>query len=261
MENTRSSISSKPSVEVRSPARPRFRADWHLVGAPAIRAGATGPGGHRSGLREASMRRGAYREVMVVAGPKSNVIAPSIHPVPGGSTLRKSGIPLVFLAGVLAQTAVGPAHAQMSAASDQEAWQIAEVMAKKFEAAYNTGDVASISNLFVDNAYYFTPGGTVLYGWDRQGIQRAIAARIRAGWTKEIVKVTDAHSAGEAVWATGEYGISGTGENEGKQITGYFAQVITRSGGEWRFRLVIANLRPEQDITGMSDVKGIAKSP
>jgi len=207
------------------------------------------------------MRRSAYREVMVVAGPKSNVIAPSIHPVPGGSTLRKSGIPLVFLAGVLAQTAVGPAHAQMSAASDQEAWQIAEVMAKKFEAAYNTGDVASISNLFVDNAYYFTPGGTVLYGWDRQGIQRAIAARIRAGWTKEIVKVTDAHSAGEAVWATGEYGISGTGENEGKQITGYFAQVITRSGGEWRFRLVIANLRPEQDITGMSDVKGIAKSP
>jgi hypothetical protein len=45
MENTRSSISSKPSVEVRSPARPRFRADRHLVGAPAIRAGATGPGG------------------------------------------------------------------------------------------------------------------------------------------------------------------------------------------------------------------------
>jgi ketosteroid isomerase-like protein len=167
----------------------------------------------------------------------------------------------VFLAGVLAQTTVSPAYAQMSAASDEEAWQIAELMAKKFEAAYNMGDVASISNLFVDNAYYFTPGGTVLYGWDRQGIQRAIAARIRAGWTKEIVKVTEAHSAGEAVWVTGEYGISGTGENEGKQITGHFAQVITRNGGEWRFRLVIANLKPSNDITGMSEVKGIAKAP
>jgi hypothetical protein len=63
------------------------------------------------------------------------------------------------------------------------------------------------------------------------------------------------------VWVTGEYGISGTGEHEGKQITGYFVQVITRSGGEWRFRLVIANLTPSQDITGMSGVQSIAKSP
>jgi hypothetical protein len=55
-------------------------------------------------------------------------------------------------------------------------------------------------------------------------------------------------------------GISGTGENEGKQITGHFAQVITRSGGEWRFRLVIANLTPSQGISGMSGVERIAKS-
>jgi ketosteroid isomerase-like protein len=221
----------------------------------------TAPSVVESSSNVPDMRSAVYREVTVVAGAKSNVIAPSIRPVRGGSALRKGGIPLVFLAGVLAQTPVGPACAQMSAASDQEAWQIAEVMAKRFETAYNTGDVAAISNLFVDNAYYFTPGGTVLYGWDRQAIQRAIAARIRAGWTKEVVKVTEAHSAGEAVWVTGEYGISGTGQNEGKQITGYFAQVITRSGGEWRFRLVIANLKPSQDITGMSDVKDIAKSP
>jgi ketosteroid isomerase-like protein len=207
------------------------------------------------------MPRGDFREVTVLAEAKSDVLASSIRPVRGRRTLGKSGIPLLFLSGVLAQTAVSPADAQMSAASDQEAWQIAEVMAKKFEAAYNMGDVASISNLFVDNAYYFTPGGTVLYGWDRQGIQRAIAARIRAGWTKEIVKVTEAHSAGEAVWVTGEYSISGTGENEGKQITGHFAQVITRNGGEWRIRLVIANLKPSKDITGMSEVKGVAKSP
>jgi ketosteroid isomerase-like protein len=222
---------------------------------------ATAPMLVQSSSNSPRMPRGDYRDVTVLAGAKSDVLALSIRPVRRGRTLGKSGIPLVFLAGVLAQTAVSPAYAQMSAASDQEAWQIAEVMAKKFEAAYNMGDVASISNLFVDNAYYFTPGGTVLYGWDRRGIERAIAARIRAGWTKEIVKVTEAHSAGEAVWVTGEYGISGTGENEGKQITGHFAQVITRNGGEWRFRLVIANLKPSQDITGMSEVKGIAKSP
>jgi len=162
---------------------------------------------------------------------------------------------------MLTQSVAGSACAQTSAALDREAWQIAEVMATKFQTAYNVGDVAAIANLFVDNAYYFTPGGTVLYGWDRQAIQRAFAARIRAGWTKEVVKITEAHSAGEAVWVTGEYVISGTGENQGKQIDGYFAQVITRSGGEWRFRIVIANLKPNQDVTGMSEVKGVAKPP
>ena len=222
---------------------------------------ATAPMLFQSSSNSPRMPRGGYREVTVIAGAKSDVRASSSRPLSGRRTLGKSEIPLVFFGGLLAQTAVSPVYAQTSAASDQEAWQIAEVMAKKFQAAYNMGDVASISNLFMDNAYYFTPGGTVLYGWDRQGIQRAIAARIRAGWTKEIVKVTEAHSAGEAVWVTGEYGISGTGENEGKQITGHFAQVITRSGGEWRFRLVIANLKPSKDITGMSEVKGIAKAP
>jgi ketosteroid isomerase-like protein len=174
---------------------------------------------------------------------------------------RKIRVSLTLVAIMLTQSVAGSACAQTSAALDQEAWQIAEVMANKFQTAYNVGDVAAIANLFVDNAYYFTPGGTVLYGWDRQAIQRAFAARIRAGWTKEVVKITEAHSAGEAVWVTGEYVISGTGENQGKQIDGYFAQVITRSGREWRFRIVIANLKPKQDVTGMSEVKGVAKPP
>src|SRR4051812_40322422 len=98
------------------------------------------------------MRSGAYRGVRVVAGSKSKVIVSSIRPLREGSMLRKCGIPLVFLAGVLMQSGIRTASAQISAASDQEAWQIAEVMAKKFETAYNRGDVAFISNLFVDNA-------------------------------------------------------------------------------------------------------------
>jgi len=206
------------------------------------------------------MRRSAYQQAALRIEGQIRAFSPLSRLVRQKSTFTRGAIPLLFLAGMLTQSAGGSAHAQSSAASDHEAWQVAEVMAKKFETAYNAGDLASIANLFIDNAYYFTPGGTVLYGWDRQAIQRAIAARIRAGWTKEVVKVTEAHSAGEAVWVTGEYSISGTGENEGKQITGYFAQVITRSGGEWRLRLVIANLKPSQDITGMSDVKDIAKS-
>jgi len=179
----------------------------------------------------------------------------------GRMTCARAKVSLALLAGMLAQSVTGSAYAQTPARVDMEAWQVAEAMADKFQTAYNTGNLAAIANLFVDNAYYFTPGGTVLYGWDRQAIQRAIAARIRAGWTEEIIQITEAHSAGEAVWATGEYSISGTGQRQGEQISGYFAQVITRTGGEWRLRIVIANLKPNQDITGMSDNKGTAKPP
>jgi ketosteroid isomerase-like protein len=207
-------------------------------------------------LRHLSWIGTIHQSAVFNVGVKLNEFVPLSLLVRERRTSRKVRLWLTLLAGMLSQSATDSACGQTPAALDQEAWAVAEVMANKFQTAYNEGDVATIANLFLDNAYYFTPGGTVLYGWDRQAIQRAIAARIRAGWTKEIVKVTEAHSAGEAVWVTGEYSISGTGPNQGKQITGYFAQVITRNGGEWRLRIVIANLKANQDITGMSEIKG-----
>ncbi len=157
-------------------------------------------------------------------------------------TLIPSMLVICFAGPVLAQ--------QGSVVSEQDAQQAANTISKKFETVYNAGDGAAIASLFAEGGTYLTPGGTVLS--DRQAMEKAIAGRIKAGWTNETVKVTAAHAAGNAVWAIGEYSIVGTGQNSGKQISGHFAEMLTRSGPEWRFIMLMANLTPSQDITGMA---------
>lgn len=152
---------------------------------------------------------------------------------------------------VLAICLAGPVLAQQGpAVSEQEDQQAANTISKNFETAYNAGDGAGIASLFADGGTYLTPGGKVLS--DRQAMEKAIAGRIKAGWTNETVKVTAAHAAGDAVWAIGEYAIMGTGQNSGKQIGGHFAEVLMRSRPEWRFIMLMANLTPSQDVTGMA---------
>ena len=155
-----------------------------------------------------------------------------------------------LISSMLAICLAGPVLAQQgSTVSEQDAQQAANTISKKFETAYNAGDAAGIASLFADGGIYLTPGGTVLS--DRQAMEKALAGRMKAGWTKETVQVTGAHAVGDAVWAIGEYSITGTGQNSGKQIGGHFAQVLTRSGTEWRFSMLMAGLTPSQDITGM----------
>jgi uncharacterized protein (TIGR02246 family) len=157
--------------------------------------------------------------------------------------------------------ATGSVLAQGSTVSEQDARQAADSAAKKFETAYNAGDAAGIASLFAESGTYLTPGGTVLSGSDRQAIERAIAGRMKAGWTSETVKITEAHAAGNAVWATGEYGLTGTGQSSGKQISGHFAEVLTRDGNDWRFRMLIANLTPSHDVTGMAAASAPGAAP
>ena len=72
----------------------------------------------------------------------------------------------------------------------------------------------------------------------------ALAGRIKAGWTKETVTTTDAEMAGTAVWAAGEYGLVGSGEQAGKQSGGHFGWVLVRDGDAWRAAMLTANVTP-----------------
>jgi hypothetical protein len=74
-----------------------------------------------------------------------------------------------------------------------------------------------------------TPVGRRRPGWSFPGVQqlKSIADRMKLGWTKETVKVTDAHPVGDAVWAIGEYTLIGSGQNSGKQTGGPWVQVLT----------------------------------
>lgn len=148
----------------------------------------------------------------------------------------------------------GPSLAQpVTAVSDAEAKQAASDLSKRWDDAYNAGDPAAIVALFVPGGVYLTPAGTLLK--DHQDMVKALAARQQIGWTKEAIKVVEAHPVGDSISAIVEYTILGTGQNRGKQIGGYAAELLTRSGTEWRLELVAANLTPSRgipDVTGMA---------
>ncbi len=147
-----------------------------------------------------------------------------------------------FAASVLvALCGVGSAFAQPGpAVSEQAARDAADTVARRFESAYNGGNPADVAELFAKDGGYLAPGGTILT--NRRSIEQAIAGRMKAGWTKAAVTVFNAHPAGDAVWAIGEYTTAGSGQNSGKEIGGYYAEVLTREGPEWRLSLLIGNL-------------------
>jgi hypothetical protein len=141
-----------------------------------------------------------------------------------------------------------PAIAQQ-AISEKDARQAATQVSQAFADAYNAAKPADIAALFVSNGVYLTPVGTMLS--DHQEMTAALAGRIKAGWTKETIKVIEAHPEGSDVWAIVSYEIQGTGANAGKQIDGYAAQLLTHDGSNWRLKMLAGNLKPVQDVTGM----------
>jgi len=146
--------------------------------------------------------------------------------------------------------AAGPALTQQARSiSDAEAKQVEVKIAAAFVDAYNAGKPAEIAALFSRDGVFLPASGTNLA--DHQAIEKALAARQKAGWTKETADVIEAHPLGNDILAIVDYSLIGTGENEGKQIGGYSVQWLTREGSDWRFKLIVANLRPLQDVTGM----------
>ena len=124
----------------------------------------------------------------------------------------------------------------------QDAKKTADDFATKWVAAYDGGDAAALAALFTADGVFNAPSGAVLKG--RDAIEKALAGRIKAGWTKETVTTTDAGMAGTAVWAAGEYGLVGSGEQAGKQSGGHFGWVLVRDGDAWRAAMLTANVTP-----------------
>jgi uncharacterized protein (TIGR02246 family) len=124
----------------------------------------------------------------------------------------------------------------------QDAKKTADDFASKWVAAYGAGDAAALAALFTQDGVFNAPSGAVLKG--RDTIEKALAGRMKAGWTKETVTTTDAGMAGNAVWAAGEYGLVGSGEVAGKQSGGHFGWVLVRDGDTWHAAMLTANVTP-----------------
>jgi uncharacterized protein (TIGR02246 family) len=142
-----------------------------------------------------------------------------------------------------------PALAQQ-AVSDSDAKQAATTFTDAWDDAYNANKPAVIAALFTKDGVFLTGAGTMLTGQNQ--IETAVAARIQKGWTKETIRVIQAHPEGDVVLAVIDYEIAGTGANAGKQIGGYALDVLTHEGSGWRAKLISATLRPVKDVTGMT---------
>jgi uncharacterized protein (TIGR02246 family) len=127
-------------------------------------------------------------------------------------------------------------------AQAQDASKAGEDLGKKWVAAYDAGDAAAIAALFTPDGVFIAPSGVVLKG--REAIKNALAGRMKAGWTKETVNVTDAGAAGNAAWAIGDYALIGSGENEGKQLGGKFGETLVHDSDGWHFAMLVGNSTP-----------------
>ena len=140
-----------------------------------------------------------------------------------------------FLALLVVGTSSLSAHAQ-------DAKKTADDFATKWVTAYDAGDAAVLAALFTPDGVFNAPSGAALKG--REAIEKALAGRMKAGWTKETVTTNDAGAAGNAVWAAGEYALLGSGEQAGKQTGGRFGWVLVRDGDAWRVAMLTANVTP-----------------
>jgi uncharacterized protein (TIGR02246 family) len=124
----------------------------------------------------------------------------------------------------------------------QDAKKTADDFGAKWVAAYDAGDAAALAGMFTQDGVFNAPSGAVVKG--REAIEKALAGRMKAGWTKETVTTNDAGAAGNAVWAAGDYALIASGEVAGKQTGGHFGWVIVRDGDVWHVTMLTANVTP-----------------
>jgi uncharacterized protein (TIGR02246 family) len=129
-----------------------------------------------------------------------------------------------------------------STACAQDAKKTADDFGAKWVAAYDAGDAKALAGLFTPSGVFNAPSGAVVKG--REAIEKALAGRMKAGWTKETVTTNDAGAAGNAIWAAGDYALFGSGEVAGKQTGGHFGWVIVRDGDAWHVAMLTANVSP-----------------
>ena len=89
-----------------------------------------------------------------------------------------------------------------SSAQAQNATKVAEDFGNKWVTSYNAGDAKGIASLFTKDGTWSPATAVLLKGRDE--IEKAVATRIKAGFTKTTVTMAEAHQIGDVIWAAGE---------------------------------------------------------
>jgi uncharacterized protein (TIGR02246 family) len=143
-----------------------------------------------------------------------------------------------------------PTYAQQKDLADPQTTQKLLARVKADEEALNNDDPAAYAALFTRDAVYVTTEGPLLTG--RQAIQKYFTELYQWWHPKNHITKVDGNAyhltgtAGNEVWATGEWSETGQGKNgEPIPIKGHWASILVREADDWKVRMAAVNVTPD----------------
>jgi uncharacterized protein (TIGR02246 family) len=159
---------------------------------------------------------------------------------------------VVALVGLAIGFAV-PAFAQQTNTPDPQLRLALDDLFKRETEAYNNNDAAAIAATFTEDAIFVTTQGP-FYG--REAIEKYYPARIQKGrFSNFVIKyypdsIRPLGTAGNEMWAAGEWSITIQGQNGPTPFHGYWEAVKAREGDTWKTQLDVSNTAPPSVATG-----------
>ena len=144
-----------------------------------------------------------------------------------------------------------PTYAQQKDLADPQTTQKILAICKATSEGQNNHDGAAIAALYTRDAIFVTTEGPIT---GRQTIQKWYTDLYQWWRPKDHIDKLDGlvhliGTAGNEVWATGEWSETGPGKNGGPiPIKGYWLCIYVREADDWKIRMTIFNTTPDSVI-------------
>jgi uncharacterized protein (TIGR02246 family) len=141
-----------------------------------------------------------------------------------------------------------PTFAQQTNTPDPQTSQKILAIGKAWDEAENNTDAAAIAALFTEDGVFVTDSGPVN---GRQAIEK-LFTDVYKGWHPKNHTIRfDGNAphligtAGNELWATGEWSETGQGETGGPTpVKGYWGAIYIREGDDWKLQMLTYNVTP-----------------
>jgi uncharacterized protein (TIGR02246 family) len=146
-----------------------------------------------------------------------------------------------------------PAFAQEKDTVNPQTTQKILAIGKAWDEAENNNDAAPIAALFTEDGVFVTDRGPVN---GRQVIEKWYTDLFQGWHVKNHIIKFDGNAphmigtAGNEMWATGEWSETGQGETGGPiQNKGYWSAIYIREADDWKLRMLTYNITPAPAAT------------
>jgi len=161
---------------------------------------------------------------------------------------------LVTLLGLAISLAL-PTYAQQKDLADPQTTQKLLAIGKAHMEANKNHDPAAIAAFYTRDAVFLTPDRPIIGRQDIQKWYTDMYAEYQSNRPKNCMAKVDGNAfhligtAGNELWATGEYSETGQGKNsEPLPIKGYWACIYVREGDDWKIRVAAWYTHPDSVI-------------